>query len=87
MSDQEQLISISKDLQKLSDNFKSLDERFKEMGSRFKSLEDNVAPLTQAYQSVLFGKKFVVGIAVVISSIAAIGAAVLYIVNYVRHGS
>lgn len=50
----------------------------------------DVAPklivIVDAYDSVMFGKKFVVGLASILGAIAVVGGAVLYIVNWIRHG-
>ncbi len=62
-------------------------EDVKHLTEAFQSLEKRIDPLLEAYDSVLFGKKFLVGLATIIGSITAIGAAILWIVNYIRHGN
>lgn len=75
---------------------KLLSQQMRELTQSVQTLRNDVRPLVDAapklqeivdaYDSVLFGKKFLVGLATVIGSLAAIGGAVLWVLNYVRHG-
>lgn len=72
-------------------------KQIKELAKSVDALRKDIAPLVEAapklqeivdaYDSVLFGKKFLVGIATVTGSLAAIGGGVLWLINYIRHGS
>lgn len=42
--------------------------------------------LVEAYDGVIFGRKVLTGLAMIIGSIAAIGAAGIGLLNWVRHG-
>lgn len=79
-------------------NTELLSEQIHELNETVKSLHKDVQPvieiapklseIVEAYDSVLFGKKFLVGLASVVGSLAAIGGAVLWLVDYIRgtHG-
>ncbi len=73
---------MSKQINELSQSVKSLE-------SSMRSLVEMAPKLTQivdAYDSVIFGKKFLIGLATVVGSLAAVGGGVLWILDYIRHG-
>lgn len=67
-----------------------------ELSQQVGDLQKSLAPLikispkleeiAEAYDSVMFGKKFLIGLATVIGSIAVIGGGILWLLNYIRHG-
>lgn len=63
-----------------------LGQKMDEIVQRFDSLEDRLSPLFEAYDSVLFGKKFLVGMATVVGAIAVIGGVVISAVGWLKHG-
>lgn len=73
-----------------------LGQKIDKLAERFESLENTVDPLikltpkllqlVEALDSVMFGKKFLIGVATVVGSIAAIGGGVFWVVDYIRHG-
>ena len=63
-----------------------LSEKIDQLSERFDSLEKSLAPILEAYNSVIFGKKFLIGLATVVGSLAAIGGGILWLINYIRHG-
>lgn len=63
-----------------------LGEKIDNLDRRFDTLEARLNPIIEAYDSVLFGKKFVVGLATVTGAIAVIGGVVIAAINYIRHG-
>lgn len=71
-----------------------VDQLAESLGAIGKSMEPiiEIAPklkdIVEAYDSVLFGKKVLVGLASVVGSLAAIGAGVLWLLTNLRnHGS
>lgn len=68
-----------------------VDQLAESLGSLGKSMEPivEIAPklkdIVEAYDSVLFGKKVLVGLATVVGSLAAIGTGVLWFFNNIRH--
>lgn len=73
---------MSEQINKLSESVKSLE---RSMGP----IVDMAPKLTQivdAYDSVIFGKKFLIGLATVVGSLAAVGGGVLWLLDYIRHG-
>lgn len=63
-----------------------LTEEIKQLRKEMKLMQEQIKPIAEAYDSVIFGKKFMIGIAAVIGSFAAVGAAVLWLVDGIRHG-
>lgn len=72
----------NKDLQKLTESIQSLEKSVAPIVAIAPKLEE----IVEAYDSVLFGKKFLIGLATIIGSIAAIGGAVVWLLDYIRHG-
>lgn len=68
------------------DSIIGLRQDIKELTEGFQALEERIAPLLEAYDSVIFGKKFLIGLATIIGSIAAIGGGIFYLLDYIRHG-
>lgn len=50
------------------------------------AVEQQIAPLVEVYNGALFAKKFIIGLSVLVIAISAIGAAAIWLVNYIRHG-
>ena len=77
--------------------FTELTKQIDELNKSIKALQRDVQPLVDtapklqeivdAYDSVLFGKKFLIGLATVVGSFAIIGGGILWLLNYIRHGS
>lgn len=63
-----------------------LTEELKELTKAVNVMQQQIKPLVEAYDSVLFGRKFLVGLAGVVGAIAVMGGAILWLVNYIRHG-
>lgn len=73
-----------------------LGQKIDKLDERMESFEKAIQPIIQitpklqeiveAYDSVLFGKKFLAGLATIIGSIVAIGGAVIWLFDYIRHG-
>lgn len=63
-----------------------LAQKIDDLSGRFDALEKRLDPIIDAYDAALFGKKFLVGLASVVGSLAAIGGGVLWLLNYIRHG-
>ena len=64
-----------------------LTEKIDQLTERFEALEEKLDPIIEAYTSVIFGKRFLVGVATVVGSLAAIGGGVIWLLNYIRHGA
>lgn len=63
-----------------------LSEQIDQLSERFEALTKRLDPIIEAYDSVLFGKKFLTGLAAVVAAIAIIGGGIIWVINYVRHG-
>lgn len=63
-----------------------LSEKIDKLTERFDTFEQRLDPILEAYDSVLFGKKFLVGVATVVGSLAAIGGGVIWVIGWIRHG-
>lgn len=86
MTKQEENISlgeISQQLQDLTRGMKTMQESVTPLVRLTTKLEE----IVEAYDSVLFGKKFLAGLAVIVTSVVAIGGAIIWVINYIRHGS
>lgn len=64
----------------------SLGQKIDDLTERFGALEERLEPFFDAYDSVIFGKKFLIGCATIFGSIAVIGGGILWLLNYIRHG-
>lgn len=72
-------------------------EQLKELTKSVEALRKDITPvveiapklntIVEAYDSVIFGKKFLIGLATVVGSLAAVGGGILWMLNYIRHGS
>lgn len=71
----------------MQDSLGKLTEEIQELRKEVKTMQTQIKPIVEAYDSVIFGKKFLIGLATVIGSLAAIGGGILWIVDYIRHGS
>lgn len=63
-----------------------LSKDVKQLTNRFDAMEKKLDPLVEAYDSVIFGKKFLIGLATVVGSLAAVGGGILWLIDYIRHG-
>lgn len=54
---------------------------FGDVNVGLREMGEALAPLSEAYSGLLFSKKFIVGIAGVVLAIAAVGGAIIWIVN------
>lgn len=73
-----------------------MSEQINELSKDVKSLEVSMRPvvlmapkliqIVDAYDSVIFGKKFLIGLATVVGSLAAVGGGILWLLDYIRHG-
>lgn len=63
-----------------------ISEQIRELKGEFRAMKQKLDPIIEAYDSVIFGRKFLYGLATVIGSIVAIGGAVIWVIDYVRHG-
>lgn len=61
-------------------------ESFEKIMEPIVEITPKLKGIVEAYDSVIFGKKFLTGVAIVISSIAAIGGAFYAFVSWIRHG-
>lgn len=73
----------NEDLKELTESVKALQEDIKPLVEIAPKLHD----IVEAYDSVIFGKKFLIGLATVVGSLAAVGGGVLWLINYIRHGT
>lgn len=72
-------------------------EQLKQLTEAVEALRKDITPvieiapklntIVEAYDSVIFGKKFLIGLATVVGSLAAVGGGVLWLINYIRHGT
>lgn len=80
------------DIEQLQESFKDHaldDERhFRELGAMIQNLEKKIdtqtellKPVLEAYDGILFSKKFIVGTASVVLAIAAIGGGVIWLIG------
>lgn len=53
---------------------------FAEIKDSLNKIDKKLDPLTQAYEGVMFSKKFIVGLASVVIAIAAVGGGVIWLV-------
>lgn len=49
-------------------------------------INSQIRPLVEVYDGALFVRKFVLGLASVIVALGMIGAGVIWLINYIRHG-
>lgn len=61
-------------------------EKIDELSKRFEAFEKKLEPILDAYNSVIFGRKLLAGIAVIVGSLAAIGGGFYAFVAWIRHG-
>lgn len=70
--------TIAAELKGLKEQFTHFIENdFKEL----KKDVEKIGPVVEAYDSVVFSKKFLVGVGSVVGSLAAVGAAILWLVD------
>lgn len=70
----------------LGEKIDNLAERFDAFEKRQDERDRKLDPILEAYDSVVFGKKFVVGLASLVGAIAVIGGVIIGAVNWIRHG-
>lgn len=81
------LLEMQENIKDLTGSVKAMHESIQPMVEVFdqKFIEKLVA-IVGATDSVLFGKKLLAGTAAVVTSLAAIGGGIYWLVNYIRHG-
>lgn len=65
----------------VSDSLGRIEEAIKDMSVRLEKVETALQPLTEAYNGIIFGRKIIVGLASVSLGLAALGGAIIWIVN------
>lgn len=65
---------------------KASEDRHVEQMERYDVLEEKIDPLLKIYDGAGFVKSFFTGAGSIVLSIGAIGAAILYFANWIRHG-
>jgi hypothetical protein len=77
------------DIQTLHEDFKvhiqSDQENFKKINEKLDRIDIKLDPLTQAYDGILFSKKFLLGMAGIVLAISAIGGGFIWLINSVIH--
>ena len=58
-----------------------MDDSLAQIQNSLNEIKAQLAPLTEAYQGILFSKKFIVGLGGAILAIGAVGAGIIWIVN------
>lgn len=66
--------------------FKSIDDKLESILKEQRQLREDMKPLLEAYDGLVFGKKIIIGLASILAALAAIGAAVMWLLGYIRHG-
>lgn len=64
----------------------SMGEKIDKLTERFNSLEVSLKPIVEAYNSVIFGKKVLIGFAGIVAALAVIGGGILWLLDRIRHG-
>lgn len=70
----------------MHDNDALLSQKIDQLVTRFDTLEKRLEPIINAYDSVAFTRKFLVGVASILGAIAVIGGVVIACANWLRHG-
>ena len=60
---------------------KEINDGLANISVHLKKMGDAIDPLSDAYNGILFSKKFIVGVSSVVIALAAIGAGVIWVVN------
>jgi len=76
---QEQFKEHAKDDER---HFAEIRESIERVEKKVDALAMALAPLTDAYNGILFSKKFLVGVSAFVIAIAAIGGAVMWVINH-----
>lgn len=88
ISDKLTLAHISETVGKLAESQERIEDKLNPESVNYilEPIYQQMKPLVEVYDGALFVRKFVIGLASVVLAVGSLGAAVIWLINYIRHG-
>lgn len=85
MKDMEHLVGAFKEhIADDAKRFDALQDTLNDIQTDLKEIKENIKPLTEAYNGVVFGKKVLMGTAGIVMALASIGGGILWLMNALK---
>lgn len=77
----------ARDIASIQQTMETMGSDITELAKAFTKIQEQMEPVLELYKGGVFAKTFIIGTATFVGSIVALGATVLWVIDYLKHPS